>query len=219
MRHLFALLLVLVVAPAVHPAGPTNLHIQLPGLTIRGGDQPVVEATGQICLTNGILEFLAVEPQGREYESLLTLDCRPSALQFALLLIGCETGAVPREATAPTPTGSRLDLTVEWTTAGQTRREPVEQWLLDRRTGQSPTRLDWVFNGSYFTTNFEGRPVFRADEEQAFIALWYQPAIPINLAGDYGNPYRGDNQGLAVNPQTVPPLGTKVKLLFRPRRD
>ena len=62
--------------------------VQLPGLTIRGGDKMLVEATGSVSLTNGILEFIAVEPKGRDYESLLTLNCKPSALKFALLLIG-----------------------------------------------------------------------------------------------------------------------------------
>jgi len=211
--RIFATLVLLVLShiAAGEPPPASNTVVNLPGLTIRGGDRPVVEATGQLCLTNGILEFLAVEPRGRDYESLLTLDCRPSALQFALLLIGCETGTVA--------TATRLNLDVEWTVNGQTRRLPVEQWLLNRETGLPPGRLDWAFTGSYIAPDLDGRPVFRADEEQAFIALWYQPSIVINLAGDHGNPYRGERAGFAVLTAAVPPLGTKVKLLFRPRRD
>jgi len=194
MRWLWVLLL------AVVPARAGSIH--LPGLTIHKGHRPCVEATGAVCLTNGILEFVAVEAKGREYESLLTLDCRPSQLQCALLLIGCETGAA-----------SRVSLEVEH----QNRRVPVEQWLRDRRTGQPPRDLDWIFTGSYCTTGLDGRRVFLADEEQAFIALWPQSSVPINLVGEHGNPYRGEQQGFEVNTAAVPPVGTKIKLILRPR--
>jgi len=39
----------------------------------------------------------------------------------------------------------------------------------------------------------------------------------INLTGDHGNPYRDEHQGFEVNTAAVPPVGTRVKLLLRPR--
>ena len=87
--------------------------VTLPGLVIHGGAKKSVEATGTISLADdGILEFLAVEAKGRDYESLLTLECRPAALQFALLLIGCEPGVRPTSAPAGAKTGTPLALEV-----------------------------------------------------------------------------------------------------------
>ena len=184
----------------------TGLITNLPGLTIHGGADKFIEATGKVALTDGILEFIAVEPEGRDYESLLTLDCKPSELKFALLLIGCEAGET---------NGSPLALEVEW----QGKRMPVERLLLDRRTKKSPSKLPWRFTGSYFAKDpISGREVFQADQEAAFIALWSQPSILINLVGDFGNPYRGNDQGFEVLQSAVPPKGTPVKLIFR-RRD
>ncbi len=178
----------------------------LPGLIIYSGNTKFIEATGKVSLTDGILEFIAVESSGRDYESLFTLECRPAALKFALLLIGCEPGE---------SNGSPVSIEVEW--AG--KRAPVEQLVIDRRTKTSPAALPWIFTGSYFTKSVPGgKEVFMADEEQSFIALWWQPSTLINLKKDFGNPYRGEEQGFEVNTRIVPPRGTPVKLIIR-RRD
>ena len=182
--------------------------VQLPGLRVRS-ETKLVEATGHIALTNGILEFLAVEAGGRDYESLVTLTCQPSALKFALLLVGCPEGET---------NGAPLRIDIEWESGGKTNRLPAEALLLDRRTGQPPVRLPWIFSGSYFSPDLSGsNQVFAADLEQAHVALWWQPAALINVRETAGNPYRGDDQGFEVNSHRVPPLGTPIQLLFRRR--
>lgn len=198
--------LVLGLALALSPA--RGEVAQLPGLRVES-EAKIVEATGQIALTNGILEFIAVEAGGRDYESLLTLTCRPSALKYALLLLGLRDGAT---------NGTPLRLDVEWAVAGRPHRVPVETLLLDRTTGQLPAPLPFIFSGSGFGPDLTGsNQVFLADIEQAHVALWWQPAVLINVRGDRGNPYRGDAQGFAVNAQLVPKAGTPVKLIFRAR--
>ena len=181
---------------------------QLPGLRIQA-EEKNVEATGRVALTNGILEFVAVEAGGRDYESLLTLTCRPSALKFALLLLGLHEGET---------NGAPLRLDVEWTVAGKPHRVPVETLLLDRTTGKSPAVLPCIFSGSSFGFDLTGsNQIFYADVEQAHVALWWQPAVLINVRDDRGNPYRGDDQGFEVNSRLVPKAGTPVKLIFRPQ--
>ena len=180
---------------------------QLPGLRIQS-EEKIVEATGHVALTTGILEFVAVEAGGRDYESLLTLTCRPSALKFALLLLGLHEGET---------NGAPLRLDVEWNVAGKPYRVPVETLLLDRTTGKSPASLPFIFSGSSFGSDLTGsNQIFYADVEQAHVALWWQPAVLINVRGDRGNPYRGDDQGFEVNSKLMPKAGTPVKLIFRP---
>jgi hypothetical protein len=193
--------------------------VHLPGLEIRGGEKKYVEATGRVSLTSGILEFIAVEQGGRDYESLFTLDCKPSALKFALLLIGCETGAVPREVKSGEKAGDRLRIEVEWQADGKSKRVPLEKLLVDRKTKKSPAELPWVFTGSRFVKDIEGREVFLADAEQAFISLWWNPAVLINVGGEFGNPYHGDDQGFEANAAAIPPKGTPIKLIFHKLND
>jgi hypothetical protein len=183
--------------------------VKLPGVRIVGGDKKSIELTGKVSLTNNILEFIAVEPGGRDYESLLTVDCKPSALKFGLLLIGCAEGET---------NGSPLTIDVEWQEAGKPRRIPVEAWLIDRRTGKTPPKLPFFFSGSGFVQDlFTSNKVFQADAEQAHIALWWQPSIVINIRGDSGNPYKSGNSGFEVNSKVIPPVGTPIKLILRQR--
>lgn len=193
--------------------------VHLPGLTIYGGEKKSIEATGTICLDKGILEFIAVEKGGREYESLMALDCKPSALQFALLLIGCETGAVPYKVKSGEPVGSGLTLEVEWQADGKPKRSPIETLLIDRKTKKPPGRLTWTFTGSRFVRDITGSEVFLADSEQAFISLWWNPAIVVNLGAEHGNPYRGEEEGFEVNPAVIPAKDTPVKLIFQKLND
>ena len=194
--------------------------VRLPGLVIHDASPPYIEATGKISITKGLLEFIAVEPKGRDYESLFILDCKPSALQFSLLLIGCHTGTVQQIANFPIPIptpGTSLSIEAQWkTTDGKVSRVPIEKWLLDRKTEKPPSNLLWHFNGSAVVKNpANGQPVFLSDAEHAHIALWEQPSILINLASPAGNPYQGDQQGFDINTDDIPPAGTAVTLIFR----
>jgi hypothetical protein len=122
-----------------------------------------VEAVGKIAECEGeLLEFLAVEPSGRAYESLLTLECKPSALQAALLLLGCKPDG---------KTGTRLALEIAWDADGQESRVPAEELLLERRSLKSPASLRWVFTGSRFV-KLPGatEETFLADAEEAILA-------------------------------------------------
>jgi len=194
--------------------------VELPGLVIHGGEKKFIEVTGKVALTNGILEFLAVEPGGREYESLFAITCKPAALQFALLLIGCEPGVdpyggMPAWAKVKTMPGDAIQIEVEWEQAGKPQRVPVQEWVLDRKTKQPPAKIEWYFSGSYFTKDLDDKDVFLADSEQAHIAMWLNPSIPVNVRGEFGNPYQGDDQGFEVNTAKTPPVGTPVKLILR----
>jgi hypothetical protein len=183
--------------------------VNLPGLTIHGGNDKFIVAEGKMALADGILEFIAVQSEGRAYESLLTLDCKPSELKFALLLIGCE---------ADEKQGSQLTLEIEWEQDGKPKRVPIEELLLDRHTKKPAAKLTWRFTGSSFVKDpLSGREVFQADQEAAFIALWWEPAVLINVVGDHGNPYRADDQGFEALRTAVPPTGTPVKLILRKR--
>ncbi len=193
--------------------------VDLPGVKIHsdGGGQ-YIAAEGAVALTNGILEFVACEPGTRDYESVLTLKSKPSALQFALLLIGCEAGPTPEEAKAGQKVGDRLDLEVEWTVDGKPKRVPVEQLLINRKTGKVASELAWYYTGSRFVKDIEGKEVFLGDSEQAHISLWWNPGMLVNVGGGHGNPYNGPAEGFEVNKALIPPEKTPITLIIRKRQ-
>lgn len=204
-----------------------------------------ISIDGSVCLDNGILEYLAVTPGGKEYESLLRLHCRPMHLQQVMLLAGYEIGEpeetargdytgdsqratnAPQAATPPkdywsrgpgTPTRVAIEIEIRDRNDSWTRR-PIESVLFDRETGQPPKHLRWVFTGSYFVEPDSDRPgYFAADRAQSVIALWYDPTCLLNLADDVGNPYRADDAGLEVRPTATLPRDTPVRLILGPVR-
>ncbi len=181
------------------------------GLKVYAGEAPRVEATGKVADGQGdLLEFLAVETAGRAYESLLTLECRPSGMQAALLLLGCK----PHEKS-----GTKLALELEWSLDGRIQRAAIEEMLLERRTQKAPGPLPWVFTGSQFV-RLPGAEaeVFLADAEEAFIGLYAHAGLLIQLGGDFGNPYRSAEAGFAANASRLPPKGTPIRLVLRMRQ-
>jgi hypothetical protein len=203
--------------PLVEPAAiqKDGDTVKLPGLVIHATQQPYIEATGKVVLDEGILEFIAVEKEGRTYESLLALDCKPSALQFALLLIGCEPSPEPRTVQPGGKIGDRLAIDIEWLVDGKPKRVPVEELLVDRKTTKPPTDLAWYFTGSFFTTTFANENKFYADIDQSLIATVWMTGVLINLGNNFGNPYQGEAEGFEVNAKRVPPKDTPIKLIFR----
>lgn len=187
-----------------------------------------VEVDANVVLREGILEYLAVAEGGKEYESVLSLRCKPSQLHAALLLLGCETGGVPQQAKGDyigpsmkrrhENPRSRLDVFVEWQVAGRTVRVRAEKLLTVRTAGgASPGDTYWVFTGSLFDKDDSGRELYLADLERSVIAVWYDPSALINLPIPSADPYRGNTYGFRVNTKILPE-SSKVKLILQPHR-
>jgi hypothetical protein len=196
---------------------------RMPGIRVHGKAQ-VVEVDGQICLNEGILEFFACTagPDSREYESVVSLNCKPSHFKAALLLIECEEGNLSPEALnikpdpgeKPRKLGTRVKISVEWKDGDKTVRVPADELMTSRRTGKPVKDLPWRFTGSAFARTHEGKVVFAGDIEGIFIAMLYAAAASVNLDVDAGNPYQGDADGFEINKKLIPKVGTPIKLFI-----
>lgn len=221
-------------------AAPPAFKEVLPGVRW-DSRQGLIALDATVCLERGILEYVAVAAGGKEYESAFRLHCRPAHVQQALLMAGWQPGEVAAEArgdyaedanpvarppgapaTAQPPADywqrgggpTRVEIDAEIAQAdGTWPRQPLEHFLLDRATGGPPARLRFVFTGSFFAQRGE-ESRFAADVTLCVIALWYDPTALFNVAAQVGNPYRGA-AGLELNPDTVPPRDTRVRLILR----
>jgi len=179
-----------------------------------------IEAPGRVCLREGILEYLLVLPDsGKEYESLIVLECKASSLHAGLLALGARPGPAPaewREAKEAEPArpGDRVRIRVRLGDEGG--GAPVETWLKDRATGKTSEPLEWVFTGSALAEAPDGSRVYMADEEGLVAALWLQERCVLNVAKAAGVPYRGERLGYEVNTPAVPTEGAKVWVVFEP---
>jgi len=193
------------------------------------------EVDAVVCLGEGILDYLVVPPDsGKEYETLLRMEARPSELHAALLALGARPGPLPPELrgenrgappdAAGEPTegkpatvriGDRVTISVRWGEPGREKEAPIEEWLTDRATGKTAQGLSWIFSGSFFRKYPDGKEVYVGDVERLAVAVWYHAACVLNLGVAVGNPYRGERLGFEIKRAAVPPVGTPVRIIFK----
>ncbi len=177
-----------------------------------------VDIPSRLNMVEGILEYYAVASNGKLHESVLEVLPEPSHIHLGLLLVGLETTvwdrSDPNKMPSITKAGSPLDLYVEWTHDGKTRRERAEYFLYNRKAKGAPPPQTWRFQGSVFWNNR-----YAADLDRSVVGLIPDEQTVVNIVGDIGNPYRGDDLGYEVYKEHVPPKGTPVTLVLQARGD
>lgn len=180
----------------------------------------------KVQMTDGLLEYLLVTPQGPVHESLLVSDAKPQDVHMAMLLLGAkgmerkenkrEPERIDAEflAKAPKLTGDRISLAMKWTDkAGKEHTTPPERWIMrkvfvPKKPAKEVAAADgpWLYTGSYF---YEDR--FIAQMDGAFAALVTFPGALIN------NPREGSNndQSWFANTKAMPPAGTPLEFSIK----
>jgi hypothetical protein len=211
--------------PAPAPAAEPKKELDLGGVKVNLAEKRVT-VEGTVALKEGILDYLAVETAGQEYESVLALKCKGSRLHAGLLAIGAEPGPTkavfelwkknpPEGFKAPKAEGTKLDLTVEWTVDGKTTSVPAAKLLFNRSTKKAMDSCTWVFTGSFFAKDPEdGKEYYVADRDQDLIAVHYATSAVINVEEDAGNAYDGEDSGYQSNKDVLPASGTPIKLII-----
>lgn len=166
-----------------------------------------VTCSGVVGMNRGYVEYLAVTPEGKTYESVLRLSARPIHLQVALLLLGLQPeNVLKRQGDPATPRGAPVSLTLKWQGPhGSAHSEPAEDLLRDGKTGKPMERHSWVFTGSRILP-----AGFEADLTGSVIAVWHDPAAMVD------DPIPGGAQNVwEVNTARTPPPGTGVQLVLQ----
>lgn len=183
------------------------------------------------------LEYLLViQPQGKDYESLLYCEeVSAEALNAAMLLLGVERGANGSiKAAEPTPTleeiqngadpsvvepasGDGFYIYVSWEEEIAGRREPycfrAEDLILNARRESTYQRGRWVYLGSRFVRPHKDAPeLFAAQGEGNLISLCiFEPANHLLTGAD---PDSDDEQIWFANVFLLPPAGHPVTVTF-----
>mgnify|MGYP001189247919 CR=1 FL=1 len=176
------------------------------GRIIVDREKKQVEVPAQVAMTQGILEYFAVGPLGKAYESVLTNQGLPSQVHLGMLLIGL----TPRKRG-----GSPVELWIEWDEQRGKRkvkkRVRAEDLMLHRNLKKSPPPRVWRFYGSSF---WNGR--YSGDSSHTLISLIQDPNAVIVLEDDAGNPYRGDHLGYEVFKENIATRQTPVTIIIKP---
>ena len=181
-----------------------------------------VRLDATVCLSRGILEYLVCLPGTFEHETIFSVKCKPSQLHLALLAIGLAPRPfAPDEEwweNAQEDKQARVDIAAEYEQDGKKQRRRIAEFLVnrERQDGAVPDR--WVFTGSAFYKE-DGKTRYAADVTGVVIGLIPAGAAVIQFGEKAGIPYRGDDQGLEINTDTTPAVGTAVRLIFTPHAE
>ncbi len=166
-----------------------------------------ITVPGWVNMQEGLVEYLAVTPDGKTHEAVLVLDVQPLHLQVALLLLGLESGSpLAYQGDSTMPDGDSVSLFVGWLGPdGDSVRVGAHLLVATLKDQSAMPENRWIFTGSYV---FEGR--FIADIEGSIIATYSDPAAILNNPLDT----RFDDTVLGANKNVLPPRGTEVVLVI-----
>jgi hypothetical protein len=171
----------------------------------------------RVVFREGPLEHLLCSKGTKEHEAILATSAVPKQIHAGLLLTGAEPGhPVQFLPKFIPPTGTTMDLEVEWRQDGELRKADARRWVKDERA-MRPLSERWVFAGSQLYEDPITKKVIYAAEEGDLITV-----------ANFGNaildlPLRSsesDAERLFIaDTESIPPLKTEVFLILKPHKE
>lgn len=164
------------------------------------------------------LEVIACFPAPigqKSHETVVATEVKPSDLHQALVQLGLQPGAPVHGDTAEQPTGSEVSLALEITdVTGRLQLIPIEETLIDERTGRSMPPLKWYFTGSVLREPAAaGMPrAYAADLSGTLITLFPVSSETVIQSSLSMKPRA--SLRLDTNKALLPPEGAEVRLII-----
>ena len=174
-----------------------------------------VVLVGEVCGADYPLEFFATL-RDRGYESVTVIDAQPSKIHAVLLLLGATPGWPSGYADGKLTLASGTELAIElrWKDKqGKVQSAPAQHWIRNRQT-KKELDSNWVFAGSRFWKDEQGKDRYAADSGD-FICVLNNPSAMIDL------PVRSssaiEDRLFETFTEHIPPVGTAVTILITPK--
>ncbi len=198
-------------ASPVEKLGPTTYRIGEMRLDTKSKELAVPGTLNDV----SILEFIANTQGGyKAYECALTLNTNAVSFNAALILMGLDPARgkpSPLQFGATAPVGDPVELTVSWSTGGPPRTVPIEELILDQRTGRTLPKGPWVYTGSTLFQGPQG-PIFMAESDGVLIGLMHGPQAVIDNPRDDA---RSGFGSIVLNPELGLKAGSPITLVVK----
>jgi putative membrane-bound dehydrogenase-like protein len=171
---------------------------------------------GQIIQNNALLEMFACPvDSGKEHESVVSVFSSSQLIHAALLAVGAKPGHPVRFDPRFEPaTGTRVGIEVQWRDGeGKIQTADAKSWVRNLQT-KAELDVDWVFGGSVMYKDPDtGREYYLAEGGELVCVSNFSTAT---LDLPTPSPAEAVNQMYEANTDKIPPLGTPVRLIFKP---
>ena len=171
---------------------------------------------GHVCLRDGQLEMFACPKGTKEHESVIALHTKAYLVHAALLAVGAKPGKPATWDPKYEPaSGTVIDIHLLWTDKeGKRHRMKAQEWIKHVPTGK-PMTHDWVFAGSGFWVDERtGEKHYQAEAGDLVCVSNFSTAtldLPVKSSQE------NSNLLFVANTDKIPPLQTKVRVVFIPR--
>jgi hypothetical protein len=171
---------------------------------------------GRIALRRGMLEMFSCTRNTKEHESIVAADAQAFLVHAGLLTVGAEVGhPVQFVPEFKPPAGTEIDIEVLWHDAGgKEHTARAQDWIRDMKTGKEMS-YPWVFAGSRFWTDPEnGRQYYQAEGgDFVCVSNFGTAMLDVPVKSSQSN----DELEFEAWTDRIPPLGTPVRMLLRPK--
>lgn len=187
-----------------------------PNRTWIDAEKGIVIVDGYVSLREGMLEMFACPVGTKEHESVVAVYSWAQVVHTALLAVGAQTGSsVKFNPEFQPPTGTQIDIEVRWLDeAGEWQSTTAQDWVKDLSTDK-PMDHPWVFAGSGFWKDEQTGDEHYLAEAGDFICVSNFSTATLDIPAESSQV----NEGLMFEAFTekIPPLGTPVRLVLKPR--
>lgn len=198
------------------PVGARRLSPRYPIWIDPKGKEVLVD--GQICLREGMLEMFACTRNTKEHEAIVSADTKAYLVHAGLLSLGAQVGhPVQFRPEFKPPTGTVIEVLVRWRDAhGKEQTARAQDWVKDLKTKKAMT-YPFVFAGSLFWADPDTGKKFYQAEGGDFVCVsnFGTAMLDIPVKSSQSN----DELEFEAFTERIPPLGTPVRLVFKPKLD
>lgn len=173
---------------------------------------------GEVCQQQAPLEMFVCLWHTKEHEAVLTARVPAKAAHAGLLALGAKVGNpvqfMPKYIPA---SGTVIDIDVIWKDEnGKIQQKRAQEWIRNFST-KKPMQRDWVFAGSgFWTDESTGKKHYQA-ESGDFICVSNFSTAMLDLPVE--STQRNDALMFEALTENIPPLGTPVTIVLKPRLD
>lgn len=175
--------------------------------------EKLVAVSGRICLTRGLLEMFACPKGTKEHESIVATKPWAMYVHQALLLAGVNPGRTVQWDPEYKPAeGPRISVEVWYFNEQKELVKKNAKEMVRLVADGSPLKIDWVFGGSKFITDPDGRELYAANGGELICLSNFSSAmidLPIPSTAEAGALL------FEANPDQIPPLNTPVLLVLK----
>ncbi len=178
--------------------------------------EKAVLVDGQICLREGMLEMFACTRNTKEHEAVVSANTKAYLVHAALLSLGAEAGhPVQFQPSYRPAAGTEVELFVKWRDAqGKEQTAQAQDWVRDIHT-KKPMDHPFVFGGSSFWTDPDNGKKYYQAEGGDFVCVSNFGTAMLDLP--VKSSQANDALEFEAFSEKIPPLGTPVRLVFKPK--